>query len=216
LDEIMARYSVKSIVSGALILVASAFTLNAAHAAKPQPTLSGCSFGNTLFNGVSGAGVTTSIDCELYGNTNDNHNNDIPDLDPFGIEDWVLSDKKKGDGTDDGGAGPILLSYAYNQNSDHAGTWSVDSFHGYTDVFLTLKAGNGFVAYLLDTTQTSGFFTTFAEIPDGSGNAGKELSHMSLFYSPDSLTAVPLPAALPLYAAGVAILGFLGYRRRKA
>ncbi|MBE7636220.1 hypothetical protein GUA87_05150 [Sneathiella sp. P13V-1] len=30
-----------------------------------------------------------------------------------------------------------------------------------------------------------------------------------------AVTAVPLPAALPLYAAGVAILGFFGWRRRQ-
>lgn len=31
-----------------------------------------------------------------------------------------------------------------------------------------------------------------------------------------TVSAVPLPAALPLYGAGVAVLGFLGWRRRKA
>lgn len=212
----MARYAVKSIVFGALFLATNALTMNIAHAVPPVPSVSDCSFGSTLYNGTSGAGVTTSLDCDLYSNTNDNHNNDIPDLDPFGIDDWVLSDKKKGDGSDDGGVGPILLSYTYDDNSTFSGTWSVDSFYGYTDVFLTLKAGNGFAAYLLDTTQTSGAFTTFAEIPDGSSGNGKNLSHMSLFYSPESLTAVPLPAALPLYAAGVVILGFMGYRKRKS
>lgn len=212
----MAKYSVKSIVLGALFLVPSTLMVNVAQADKPALSISDCSFGSSLFNGTTGAGAVTSLDCELYANTNDNHNNDIPDLDPFGIDDWVLADKKKGDGTDDGGAGPIALSFLYNQGSDYAGTWSVDSFYGYTDVFLTLKAGNGFAAYLLDTTQTSGSFTTFAEIPDGNSGNGKSLSHMSLFYSPDSLTAVPLPAALPLYAAGVAILGFMGYRKRKS
>ncbi|WP_025896824.1 hypothetical protein [Sneathiella glossodoripedis] len=30
-----------------------------------------------------------------------------------------------------------------------------------------------------------------------------------------TVSAVPLPAALPLYAAGVALLGFLGWRKRK-
>lgn len=31
-----------------------------------------------------------------------------------------------------------------------------------------------------------------------------------------TVSAVPLPAALPLYAAGVALLGFMGWRKRKA
>lgn len=30
-----------------------------------------------------------------------------------------------------------------------------------------------------------------------------------------SVSAVPLPAALPLYGAGMAVLGFIGYRRKK-
>ncbi len=31
-----------------------------------------------------------------------------------------------------------------------------------------------------------------------------------------SLSTVPLPAALPLYAAGMAVLGFFGYRRKRS
>jgi len=32
----------------------------------------------------------------------------------------------------------------------------------------------------------------------------------------EAISAVPLPAALPLYAAGVALLSFVGYRRKKS
>lgn len=34
-------------------------------------------------------------------------------------------------------------------------------------------------------------------------------------YANISVTAVPLPAALPLYGAGIAVLGFVGWRKRK-
>jgi hypothetical protein len=35
-------------------------------------------------------------------------------------------------------------------------------------------------------------------------------------YANVEVSAVPLPAALPLYGAGMALLGFLGWRKRKA
>jgi len=31
-----------------------------------------------------------------------------------------------------------------------------------------------------------------------------------------TLSAIPLPAALPLYGAGLALMGFLGWRKKKA
>jgi hypothetical protein len=34
-------------------------------------------------------------------------------------------------------------------------------------------------------------------------------------FSPDSSSATPLPAALPLFASGLGVLGVLGWRRKK-
>ena len=96
-------------------------------------------------------------------------------------------------------------------NGGDTGTWSIGDFLGHTSVFLTLKAGNQFAAYLLDTAFTSGDWTTAQVFPDGSGAGGKGLSHMSLYYVPK---VVPLPAALPLYGAGLVIMGLIGLRRR--
>ena len=31
----------------------------------------------------------------------------------------------------------------------------------------------------------------------------------------DNLQAIPLPAALPLYGTGLAVMGFLGWRRKR-
>ncbi len=209
----MARYSVLSIVSGALIFAMSA---TIAQAAPPPQIPISCGTGSVLITLPGGtADLTTSTNCEVFDGDNDTQAI-VAANDPFGITDWVLADKSDATAQDDlngeGGDHAIILKDVINDVN--SGSWSVDSFNGYTDVFLTLKAGNAFVAYLLDTAFLSGDWATSSVFPSGDG--GKDLSHMSLYYSPDSLTAVPLPAALPLYAAGVAILGFLGYRRRKA
>jgi hypothetical protein len=165
-----------------------------------------CSFGATL-GATDFADLTTSTACEVHGGINDTTAN-IASLDPFGITDWVLADKS------DGPDGDHAITLSGVVNGVNSGTWSVNSFAGYTSVFLTLKAGNNFAAYLLDTAFLNGAWATANIFPSGGG--GKGLSHMSLYYSPTSLTVVPLPAALPLYGAGLLILGFMGYKRRKS
>ena len=204
----MVEFSVKNIILGALALALSATCISAVQAAPKVAAPLSCGFGSVLVTSASGtADLTTSTDCEAFDGDNDTPAN-VAANDPFGITDWVLADKS------DGGDGTHAIILKDVVNGINTGTWSVDSFNGYTDVFLTLKAGNAFVAYLLDTTFLSGNWTTASIFPSGGG--GKGLSHMSLYYSPSSLTAVPLPAALPLYGAGMLILGFLGYRKRKS
>ena len=207
----MTRSRVFSILTSAFVVLIGLSIADSAFAAKKKLSSSACDFGSALYDSTSqtGTGLNSSIGCMLYGGTNDNAKNDIPDLDPFGIDDWVLADKSDG-----GGNGIIDLTISFSDNKDYLGTWSVDSFAGFSDVFITIKSGNGFAAYLIDTTKTAGEWTTAALFPTKHG--GKELSHMSIFYSESSITAVPLPAALPLYAAGVVILGFMGYRKRKS
>lgn len=158
-----------------------------------------CSYGNTLFNGVSGADLTVSTDCENYAG-NDTNTIGIS-VDPFGITDWVLADKSDG-----GGNG--MLDLVGVVNGSPSGTWSIPDYMGYTTIMLTLKAGNEFAAYLIDTSFNSGEWTTASVFPTNSGS-GRDLSHMSLYYSESSLTVVPLPAALPLFAAGLVGLAFL-------
>ncbi|WP_169570088.1 hypothetical protein [Sneathiella limimaris] len=201
----MAKYSFKSLMYGAFVLAATSFVAISAQAARPAPPV--CGFGPVLITSAGTADLTTSIACEVYDGINDTQAH-VAAEDPFGITDWVLADKS--DGLD--GDHKIVLKDVVN--GGNSGSWSVDSFNGYTDVFLTLKSENAFVAYLIDTSILGGDWTTFSVFPSGGG--GKGLSHMSLYYSASSLTTVPLPAALPLYAAGIAILGFFGYRRRKS
>ncbi|GLQ06292.1 hypothetical protein [Sneathiella chinensis] len=159
-----------------------------------------CSFGDTLFDGTSGADLTTSTACEYYEG---NDTNQIGlTIDPFGITDWTLA--AKSDGPD--GDGALTLSGVVD--GDTSGSWDVGDFMGYTTVMISMKAGDAFAAYLLDTSFTSGLWTTESVFPNRDG--GRELSHISLYYSPQ-LTQIPLPAALPLYLAGMLLLGAFGW-----
>ena len=127
----------------------------------------------------------------------------IADLDPFGITNWKLGDK-----TDDGNAyGPVDFG-SFTQNP---WTWSVLNPLGYTSVMITLKQGDSFAAFLLDTAKAlSG--TWFTEGPSDSRGG---ISHASVWYAGEKNPApVPLPAAAALLPLGVASLAL--FRRRKS
>jgi len=166
------------------------------------PISSDCQFGASS---AAGADLTTSTACQGFSGNDSNSINFGDDI--FGITDWTLSDK-----SDEAAVGPIAFSIG-----DYAGTsgkWSVDSFAGYSDVFITLKAGSNFVAFLIDTSLTAGAWTTAIDILSNKDGTAHGISHLSIYYSPSSLSVVPLPAALPLYGAGIVVLGFLGWRKR--
>ncbi|MBL4906638.1 MAG: hypothetical protein JKX94_04230, partial [Sneathiella sp.] len=136
-----------------------------------------CTFGSVIFDGVSGADLTSSTACaDAAGGGplgNDTQAN-IDALDPFGIFDWVLADKSDG-----GGDNAIVLLDVVNGIT--SGAWRVDSLNGYTDVFLTLKSTNGYAAYLLDTAFLSGDWTTANIFTNKQGKA-QAISHISLYY----------------------------------
>lgn len=121
----------------------------------------------------------------------------------FGSTGWILSDKNDdasaGDGTIEFTTAPI--------NGAQSGNWAIDTLAGLSEIVITLKAGNGFGAFLLDLT-----------VPDplsGSWASTKDLSHASIYYNGDPVSAVPLPAALPLFLSALAGLGLLGWRRKR-
>ncbi|MBL4666484.1 MAG: hypothetical protein JKY04_03840, partial [Sneathiella sp.] len=103
-----------------------------------------CTFGDVLFPDGTAADLTTSTDCEVHLGINDTEAN-VAAVDPFGITDWVLSDKIAG------GDGDGMLDLSGVVVDIHTGTWSIADYKGYTSVFLTLKASDGFAAYLLNT-----------------------------------------------------------------
>lgn len=119
----------------------------------------------------------------------------------FGLTGWKLSDKN-----DDGAAGnPITFTDAPD-NGTKSGDWSIDTLAGLTNVVITLKAGNGFGAFLLDLTV--------ADPLTGTWSSTKGLSHASIYYN-GTPAVVPLPAGAVLLLTGLAGLGFAARRRMK-
>jgi hypothetical protein len=81
---------------------------------------------------------------------------------------------------------------------------------GFVQLGNNVNFGNGFNTITLATFTDLGTSDFFRIVNGGTGNSGGQISGLSI-------TAVPLPATLPLFAAGAGVLGLLGRRRmRKA
>jgi hypothetical protein len=79
---------------------------------------------------------------------------------------------------------------------------------GFIQLGNNFNFGNGFNTVTLATFTDLGTSDLFRIINGGTGNSGGQISGLSV-------TAVPLPAALPLFAAGVGLMGLLGRRRKR-
>lgn len=120
----------------------------------------------------------------------------------FGETGWVLSDKN--DGPD--GDGVIEFTTAPANNSK-SGVWAIDTLAGLSEVVITLKAGKGFAAFLLDLSATDPL--------TGTWTSSKDLSHASIYYR-GTVSAIPLPAGGLLLLTGLGGIGLAARRRRRA
>ena len=78
-----------------------------------------------------------------------------------------------------------------------------------------INFGSGFNTITLPTFIDLGTSYFFRIINGGSGNSGGQISGVSINQVTPQVTALPLPAALPLFAAGLGVLGLLGQRRKR-
>lgn len=87
-----------------------------------------------------------------------------------------------------------------------SGQWAF-SGPGVVD-YIAVKAGPDFVIFLFSDANTSN--TRNIGLWNTALLSNKGLSHLTAY----QIAAVPLPAALPLFASALAAFGFVGWRRR--
>ena len=157
----------------------------------------------TCTAGSGGSSATFELDAatsaECFDGNDTNSINATFEL--FGKTGWILSDKS--DGPD--GDGTIVFA-ASPTNGAKSGGWEIDTLAGLNEIFITLKAGNGFGAFLLDLTGSDPL--------SGTWSSSKGLSHASIYYRGES-NEVPEPGIIALLALGFLGIGIVGRRVRK-
>lgn len=171
--------------------------------------------GAALLGGLLSVGSANAATCTINGNqsttytvevsgasvcsTGNDTNTITTSSNFFNMTGWTLADKN-----DDVTSGNQNLTFATAPvNGAVSGTWSISNPDNYTSVFMTLKAGNSFAAFLLDA----------ATFMSGTWSSTRDLSHASIYYRGQP-APIPLPASGVLLLAGLA--GLAVARRRKS
>ncbi|MFN3614713.1 MAG: VPLPA-CTERM sorting domain-containing protein [Rubrimonas sp.] len=118
----------------------------------------------------------------------------------FGLDGWTLAAK-----TDKPAAGNKQVTFTTAPvNGSKGGDWAISNPNAFGPLMITLKAGDGFAAFLLDSLA-------------GTWSSTKGLSHASIYYR-NGVTPPP-PAPVPLPASALLLIGGMGglvvLRRRK-
>ncbi|WP_169570320.1 VPLPA-CTERM sorting domain-containing protein [Sneathiella limimaris] len=103
--------------------------------------------------------------------------------------------------------GTYKLSFRIAGNQRGGSSDGVNVTFGDLNEDFSKNPGDAFEEIIRIVTLTTEGILTFSHA--GGDNIGILLDDVEI-------SAVPLPAALPLYAAGMALLGFMGWRKRKA
>ncbi|BAB76468.1 PEP-CTERM sorting domain-containing protein [Anabaena sp. FACHB-709] len=178
-----------------------------------------CSIGDISLGGVSATacdGSNTGNDTGDKGTLLSKLNDDdlFSSFVGTGVQ-WSLAGKS--DGTN-----PFAITTDDGEIS--SGAWGLGSTLSSNTFVVSLKAGNGYSAYLFkdyDFSQgLTGIFNTIGVALDGGGNAGKALSHASLFVSNIGRNTPPPPTSVPepgtLLGLGLLATGMIKVRRRRS
>ena len=178
--------------------------------------------------GGSADDLSPSTECTyVYDNANptgaaNDSESALNGLNLFGYNTWEIFGKQEesnGSFSPDGTDAYSLVATNTSDNGSNSGLWSFDSsaWATFSSIVLVMKdgnnapvppqsAGNGFYAYLLSPTDSSGSWTTENSF------GGADLSHLSA-YGVRGEAQVPAPGVLGLM--GIGLLGlFFASRRR--
>jgi hypothetical protein len=190
-------------LAAALLLAGAVFAAAPGHAATCNPTnLTTSTACQDDIPGGPGGNVTTTQMNAFNGGAG-----------VFGVSGWT--DLGKIETTSAAGVFPSDYFSVTTNGGNASGTWSLNADYKFTagaSYAFVLKGGTDNVAYLLDSSVTSGSWTNLDLFtPNGKNNAG--LSNMTL-YGTTTPAPVPLPAAAWLLVGGIAGLGAVARRRR--
>lgn len=167
------------VLAGLMLAPSEAFAKQSKEAPTSSLAQAACNVTNVSGNTASGTVFASACRGPLAGNDTGNQGTAEGHLDGglfqslVGSGDWSLGGKSD--------AGSNDYGFFANNNSSR-GAWGFRTpFSG--SFALSLKAGTSYSLYLFNNVNgfTTGSFNTIGTALNGSGNAGRDLSHASLF-----------------------------------
>jgi PEP-CTERM motif len=188
-------------------------------AQTPKPDISGiCQVSDISFGGV----IATACDGATAGNDTGSGNPLETRLDDGLFSNFVGSGVNWTElGKSDNSSNGYIKATNDDNDADKLGDWSLLQQLSSNTFVVSLKSSTYYSAYLFKDYNWSngltGVFNTIGVALDGSGKAGKDLSHASLFVSDikNNPTPEPVPEPATLLGLGLTASGMVISRRRK-